>query len=202
VLCFDVGAALGDTITSGPAGPRNPISGGSLVSSHMAGPEPPSRTFGSARHDRTAPQGVYHEHSTKTQGCSRDAGLGSCRAGRDGAQRASLQGPCSNPGRICVWNDADWGPDSSYQAYATQVTVFPFGRNNEISSVWNRYSQGWIFYDGPNFTSPMFCLMPGAEVRNLMDHHNPAGGGNFNDRISSARRTGYPSCPAGIHRID
>lgn len=108
---------------------------------------------------------------------------------------------CVATGRICVWTDADYGPDSSYQAYATQVTIFPPVRNNSISSIWNRYSQGWIFYDGPNFTVPMFCLMPGARVRNLADHHNPAGGGSFNDRISSARRTGFADCPASIWTI-
>jgi hypothetical protein len=106
---------------------------------------------------------------------------------------------CSATGRICVWTDADFA--SNYQAYATQVNQFPPVRNNSISSIWNRYSQGWIFYDGPDFTYPMFCLMPGARVRNLADHHNPAGGPNFNDRISSARRTGYADCPASIHTI-
>jgi hypothetical protein len=102
---------------------------------------------------------------------------------------------CSATARICVWTDADYA--SNYQAYATQVNKFPPVRNNSISSIWNRHSQGWTFYDGPDFTVPMFCLMPGARVRNLGDWHNP----ELNDRISSARRTGFTGCPAGIPTI-
>jgi hypothetical protein len=106
---------------------------------------------------------------------------------------------CVATGRICVWTNADY--DSNYQAYATQVTTFPPVRNNSISSIWNRYSQGWIFYDGANFTLPMFCLMPGARVRNLADHHQPGASVSFNDRITSARRTGFANCPASLHTI-
>jgi hypothetical protein len=112
------------------------------------------------------------------------------------AQAALTQ--CVATGRICVWTNADY--NANYQAYATQVTAFPAVRNNAISSIWNRHSQGWTFYDGPNFDLALFCLMPGARVRNLADHHGP-GTASFNDRIGSARRTGFAGCPAGTHTI-
>ena len=114
--------------------------------------------------------------------------------------QASLS-QCSLTGRICVWTDAEFGPDSSYQAYATQVRQFPPIRTNSISSIWNRYSQGWIFYDGPDFTNPIFCLTPGTRVRNLADYPYPGAHPNFNDRINSARRTGFADCPSSIFSI-
>lgn len=105
---------------------------------------------------------------------------------------------CGSTGKICVWEHADY--EGLYGGYATQVTAFPASINNKISSVWNRHSNAWVFYDGPSFDYPMFCLKPGAIVRKLADHHGP-GTMDFNDRIGSARRTGNTGCPAGVHII-
>ena len=105
---------------------------------------------------------------------------------------------CASAGRICVWEHADYG--GAYGGYDRQVDAFPEALNNRISSVWNRHSNAWVFFDGPGYALPLFCLKPHARVRNLADHHGP-GTAPFADRIGSARRTGNVNCPPGVHVI-
>jgi len=67
-------------------------------------------------------------------------------------------------------------------------------RNNAITSIWNRYSESWIFYAEPNFVDPLVCLTPGASVVTL------EGYAGLNNNIESARRTGTTTCPASVPR--
>lgn len=100
-------------------------------------------------------------------------------------------GQCGGTGRICVWTEPDFG--AGYGAYANPVPVFPPHHDNSISSLWNRHSNAWVFYDGAHFEYPLFCVSPGALVRSL-----PA---SVDDRSSSATPTGSARCPAWIHTI-
>ena len=107
-----------------------------------------------------------------------------------GANAVSTE--CGSTGRICVWT----GPfyESNYQAYATQVNQFPTVRNNTITSIWNRYSESWIFYAEPDFVEPLVCVAPGASVVSLQGY------AGLDNNIESARRTGTTTCPSTVPR--
>jgi peptidase inhibitor family I36 len=102
----------------------------------------------------------------------------------------AVSSECGSTGRICVWTDPFYY--SNYQAYATQVNQFPTVRNNSITSIWNRYSESWIFYAEPNFVSPLVCVAPGASVVSLEAY------AGLDNNIESARRTGTTTCPANV----
>ncbi len=96
---------------------------------------------------------------------------------------------CALTGRVCLWNDANF--QGKYSAYATQVLELPPASQDQVSSIWNRYSQAWVFYRDKGFVHPLFCVLPGRRVHDLRDY-------GFNDQITSLRRTGSTSCPSGI----
>lgn len=99
---------------------------------------------------------------------------------------------CASTGRVCLWNDANY--TGKYSAYATQVTILPPASHDQVSSFWNRYSQAWVLYRDRDFVFPLLCVFPGHKIADL-------GTKGANDTISSLRRTGSTSCPAGIPTV-